>query len=282
MYGRQYNSGGSDAWTEFRRFVRRSAMPATLTLIGVSVLTWFLSVFAARAVPVGLLAFATPYFPFPAIWSALTWPFLSMGNPIFVLFAAFWAYTIGGSLERSWGTRPFVLFFFATTALMSLSVWLGSALLHTPAVLSGLWAGIAPITVAWCLLNKREQVMLYFMPVPAMFIAYLSMLLLWWQVGPPFLGFFALIPCAAAWWYVEKGRYRSGYASEGGFRSPFGNSGDSRSVNAPRPSVSNRGGISENGSGFNPVRWWKRRQENRKLEAMFRNSGFDDEPDKKR
>ena len=126
-----------------------------------------------------------------------------------------------------------------------------------------------------------------FMPVPALFIAYLSMLLLWWQVGPqagqPFLGFFALIPCAAAWWYVEKGRYRSGYASESGFRSPFGNkSGDSRGMNAPRPSASNRGGASENGNGFSPLRWWKRRQENRKLEAMFRNSGFDDEPDKKR
>lgn len=263
-------------------------MPATLILIAANVLTWLVLIFGGERVAfLHLLGFSTGAFPL-ALWSVLTWPFLGAGDPISLLFGCAWAYMIGGSLERSWGTRTVVMFFLATNTFMAFCVWGGAMLLHTPAYLNGLWESLAPLTVAWCLLNKRETVRLYFMPVPAMFIAYLSMLLLWWRVGPPFLGFFALLSCAAAWWYAENGRYSSrGYTTTsspfaGGFRSPFNGGGSSeqgrssRTINAPRES------LGSDNQGFNPLRWWRRRQENKKLEAMFRRSGYTDDENKKR
>jgi len=278
-----------NSWNDTQRFLRRAQMPATLFLIAANILTWLLITFLGSRLPVGQLAFNTQAFPMPDVWSVATWPFLSVGNPLFIIFAAYWACTIGGSLERSWGTRTLVLFFFATNILMALSVWVGSTLLHLPAGLSGLWAAITPVTVAWCLINRRETVNLYFMPVPALFLAYLAMLLLWWEVGPPLLGFFALVPCGAAWWYAEKGRYSSygGYNSTAssptlaGFRARFSPGGTQNPVG--RQTAPRREGLSSANSnpGFNPVRWWKRRQENRKLEAMFRRSGYTDDENKK-
>ena len=252
-------------------------MPATIILIAVNVLTWLLVIFTADLLPLRHLTFSTSWFPLPNLWSMVTWPLIGAGNPLFLLFAAYWAYTIGGSLERSWGTRTLVLFFFATNALMAISVWVGSQILHIPGVLGGLWEALTPITIAWCLLNKRETVNLYFVPVPAMFLAYLALVFLWWEVGPPLLGLFALVPCAAAWWYADKGRHA--YGGYGTNTSPFGGF-RTASNSTPANRRTNTGSPEKAAAPFNPIKWWKRRQEDKRLAAMFRRSGYTDD-DKK-
>ena len=269
-----------NTWNEIERFWRRSQMPATLILIGINVLTWLLLIFAGRSVPVALLGFSTAYPLLPALWSAVTWPLLGGGDPFTLFFGALWAYNFGGSLERSWGTRTYVKFFVAVNALMALCVWGGAQILNVETGLAGLWAALAAPTVAWCIVNKRQAVSFFIISIPAVYVAYLAMFLLWWRIGPPYLGLFALPACAAAWWYAQKGRYgQFSYGAEG---SPFEQFKrvEQNSRLRQTPPIKNRDDEAETAPGFNPLKWWKRRQEDRKLEAMFRRSGYTDDEKK--
>jgi hypothetical protein len=239
-------------------------MPATITIIALSAVLWFLVVISKSPALLDLLAFSSAFAHQPYIWTAVTWPFHDGSNPLFMLLALLWAFNVAGSLERSWGTRVFVTFFLVTNALTATTYYFGSLLLHTPIVLSGLWIGLSSLTVAWCLLNRRETVCLGFvLPVPALWIAILELLIVWYELGPPLLGLFALSGCAAAWWYVEKGRsWRlSGYSD--------------RSYLKP-PSQRRRTNPEAERGGFNLARYLRARREQRRLEEMFRRSGFDD------
>lgn len=111
------------------------AIPVTLTLLGLNVLT-FLLAFLGMKTPLGallqnVLALGPDSLPFRP-WSLLTWPLYSGLNPVGLLFGGIWAYSIGGSLERSWGWKGFLGFFAACSALTGLMLWLGMRLLLAP------------------------------------------------------------------------------------------------------------------------------------------------------
>ena len=259
--------GSSGNWqSDLRRRFVMAGIPATLTIIGLAVTFWFLAIIAPGVGLFQLLVFHSQHWPLPFPWTIATWPIAGGGHPLFFLFALLWTYSMCGSLERSWGTRTFTLFFVATNALTALTYLAGGALLHTPVMLFDLWTGVAAPTVAWCLLNRREQITLWgLLPIPAMWLAGLEVVIVWFEHGPPFLGLFALSGCAAAYWYVTQGRYGSsgfGNDSRNTFRSPF-----SSSTSRSRES---------SGPGFSLARLLRDRREKRRLEDLFRRSGYDD------
>lgn len=273
---------------QFQRAVFRGGIPATVTLIGLNLLIWLITIFTQSAIP---LAFTSATWPLPAFWTFLTWPLYGGAlHPISLLFACLWAWSIGGSLERSWGTRDYVGFLAANAALTAVTVWGGAHLMNSLpggrehiGFLAGLWAAMAAPTVAWAVINRRETVYLYFFPVPAPAMAALAVAMLWWEVGAPFLGLFALSGCAAAYWYASQGRYGfSGYTANRSARNDGGR-GSSRRDSGPslRPDTAARfRNIDRERSapqgGWNPLRWWKERRERKRLEAIFRRSGFTD------
>ncbi len=205
-------------------FLFAAGIPATMTLIAANVITFLASFFTggwARGGPFSWLVFTGDTWP-QNFWTLLTWPLVAPIDLIGLLFGGLWAYWIGGSLERSWGTRPFLVFLVAASALTALTLWVGGLLLGAPVRAMGLWLATAAPTVAWCVLNQREVIRLYaVILIPAPLLAWLTVALTWFQIsvqgGNPFLGAFALSGCAAAYWYAKSGRhlYR-GYSNAGG------------------------------------------------------------------
>lgn len=192
-----YSSGGFspaprsplDAWLQ-------SGYPLTIAIIAINFVTMALDTFR---VPIGQhLALMIPTSLWRP-WTLLTYPLVSF-DIIGVLFYGFWLYFVGGSLERSWGTR-FYGFFFGLMALISaLGLVAGAFLLHVP-VLATNWLPLAALTIAWCMLNPDQVIRFYFfLPIQAKWLAILEVVIIFFIHARihPLMGFFALTGCAAA------------------------------------------------------------------------------------
>lgn len=216
-----------------------------------------------------------------APWTLLTWPLVGTGF-VGLIFGTMWAVMTCSSLERAWGSKRYLLFLLASTLITGLSVALGALALGIgPFFMGGLWAALAAPTVAWCVINRRETITLNFIfPVPAPVLMWITMALLWFSVSSvakhPLLGLFSLAGCGFAYWYVIRGREwidGLGGGKVGGKNNLRFDDFD-RDV---RPTAK---------TGANPVNRWKeereRRERDRRLEEMFRRSGYDDDSDEKK
>lgn len=266
-------------------------MPATWALIGANAFTFLLLAAAPGLGIAPWLAFLTPAWP-ARFWTLLTWPLVGAGNPIGVLFSAGWFYTFAGSLERSWGTRPFVTFLVATSALAAFTFWLGGRLLGFAGGLAGLWIAVGPFMVAWSILNRRETVNLVILPIPAPIIGVIGVVMTWYFAGAQLAGLFALSGCAAAYWYAQHGRivydaYASGGKNGGGFLGNlFANRGrttrttTSTSGTTLRFKDFDREPVGPR-RGFSLSRWLQERKQRRELDALWKRSNLPDDPDDK-
>lgn len=251
------------------RLFNHAGCPATVALLVINVLGFLVNNGMRGASPFQWLVFTTYSWPrYP--WTLVTWPLVGAGDPWTLLFAAMWSLSFLGSLERGWGTRTFVLFFTATSALTALSVWIGARLLRLEADLGLLWIALGPPTVAWCTINRRERISVWgVLTVPAAGIGAFTSVLVWYYVGHPILGLFALTGCAAAYWYANSGRYAfRGYAAGGSNR---GARPHLRMQNYDPESISS-------GSRWNPIQQFRSWQERRKLARLWKRSFKDDDP----
>lgn len=260
-----------------QNFQWASGIPVTITLIAANAVTFLIgfSTFnRGGAGPGGLLSwlvFSSLTWP-TDFWTPVTWPLVAPIDLIGLLFGGLWAYWMGGSLERSWGTRAFLLFLAATSALTALTLYGGGMLLGVPVIARGLWLAIAAPTIAWCVLNAREVIRLYaVIPVPAPILAWLTIGLTWFQVsisgGHPLLGLFALSGCAAAYWYARNGSRFFGGLGVGKRGEP-----PLRFRDFDRTPAARR--------GFSLRRWLDERRQRRELEKLLKRSGFSD-PDER-
>jgi hypothetical protein len=192
--------------------------PATIVLVATNVVAFFAIASTHSTALIEWFGFLDPHF-ITRPWTFLTWPFVGAYHPINLLFASLWALTVCGSLERSWGTRHFLAFMAAVSALTALTLLIGGRILDLPANLYGLWVGIAAPTMAWCAINRFEKMCFWGFPIPAPLIAIFVVVLVWFEQGTPLRGLFALSGCAVGWWYGMNGRFAyRGYAQN---RSPF-------------------------------------------------------------
>ena len=159
-------------------------------------------------VPVGeWLAFHAGSFP-AAFWTLFTW-FLAPegGDPLRLLFSLGWFYLFAGSVERAWGTRDFGTVLLVLSVTMGLLCFTGDLLLHTSGYLAGLSVITGPLMVAWSLINRREVLSFFFLPIPAPVIGWVGVAMTWYYGGTGLPGLFLLPACAAMFWYVTRGRY---------------------------------------------------------------------------
>ncbi len=215
MYEIQYQ------WRRLRRFLWGSPEPVTRTVIALSIATfliYFVAVFFFRAGnPWGWLEFSTlGWWRKP--WSLLTYPLVTKGL-FTVAFANYWLWIVGGTLERSWGSRSFAKFFAGVTAATSVGIGVGSLLLGALGLepffnveLSGLWLPLAGLTVAWCLLNPDQVVLLGFvLPIPGRILMWITVAFVYFGFAmgyrAPWLAFFALAGVGVAYAYTRRRLY---------------------------------------------------------------------------
>lgn len=261
MYSR-YNNYNSPQ-QKLQRFVATTGAPFTVTLIALNVISFFCGETLRASSPFHWLVFISVLFP-QRFWTLLTWPLAGGGHPFNLLLMCLWAFWVCGSLERSWGWRTFLGFFFGCAALMALSVWIGGMLLGIPLTgLAGLYLAVAAPTIAWCVINASEAIMLYgIFRIPAPVLMALTLVVVWYELGSGVLGLFGLVSCGAAYWYARYGRYMwRGYAPARSKTPP-----PLRLLDEDR--VPARGGLAG---------WFRARQEQRKLEKLWKNSTKNDD-----
>ncbi|MDR5709270.1 MAG: rhomboid family intramembrane serine protease [Armatimonadota bacterium] len=145
--------------------------------------------------------------PLARPWSFLTYPLVGADSIVGLLLGAYVFWLLGGSLERAWGGRDYLLFLGLTILATALGLWIGAALLNRVAVLAGLWMPVAAVTVAWATLNPYERLLVYFaIPVEGRWLGLVAAVIVFFSFQFP-LGAFALGGCGVAWWYARGGRY---------------------------------------------------------------------------
>ncbi len=285
----RYNTPDSPL-DNLRDFVRRGGTPVTLALLAANIATFLAGFFSPRIA----LPFLANYGVFDlsnvvhAPWTLLTYPLVS--SPAFsIMLVISWVFLwlTGGSLERGWGSARFAVFFFAVTLASSLSLLAGGLLLHRPIMpLNDVFLPLTGLIVAFCMLNPEQQIRVYFFPVRARYLAVGVTAYTYFIYGNPYalgpiLGLFALGGIAAAYLYVRFARPWAGVGSYGSsydppsasFRGPDLRM-DSR---ASRPAFRTRTTPDGSRRGRSPLDLagrWKDWQERRRLEKLWKNSGF--------
>lgn len=252
--------------------LRPADTPITLMLIVASVLTFLLLYFTGGQWLLAGLALSLRSVHFP--WTVLTWPLLGLGSPVGVVFSALWAWVIGGSLERSWGYRTYSFFLLTTTLLTSAATLLFQALLPSGGLIAGLSLALTPVTVAWCWINRRETILFSFVfPVPALWIAGISVAFAFFEAGQllgnPFAGVVALVGSGYAWWYVRGGRQQ--------LAQRFGKKKDTPNLRFADLDKDIRGGKPRTNPFQKAKEEKERRERDKKIAEMFRNSGYEDD-----
>ena len=178
--------------------------PVTWGVLAANAVT-FVGAFVAGTSWSGLIFFSPALVLRP--WTAFTYPLIGTGGVFWLLIGGYVFWLFGGSLERSWGWRDYILFLLLASGSTAAAVWLASVLIGRSALLAGVGMPLAAITVAWAAINPFERVALYFvLPVEARWVGVLAAVVVVFSLPRP-LGLFALAGCGVAWWYVRQGRY---------------------------------------------------------------------------
>ena len=244
-----------------------SGTPVTYIIIAGNVLT-FLASFVGMGSGFSPMFLAASALTFPMLpITAVTWPLVSTTDPIGLFFGVMWALWVCGSLERSWGSQVFAWFVVALSAITTLACWGLGALLHAPFGLAGLWMGLAAPTVAWCYINRREKVSIYFIfKIPAPWLGAITVASFVYQIavtgGSPIMGIAGLVSPGLAYWYASGARFTLGKARSKSRFDGFEN--EVRDAEPGNPITRLLDGI-------------RRKQRDAKIKKMFKNSGLGDD-----
>lgn len=177
------------------------------------------------------------FFTYPLISRSLdAWKFISL------LFGLWWLYVVGGILERAYGTRRFLTFFFVFSAISAFFISLGGMAFGTQIGFGELICPLVDLTVIWAMMEPEAPVMLLMIPMRVKWLALITSLMLLFQFGNP-LGFFALGGPVLAYLYTR--RQRSG---------PY----------FPQPKPPSKGS-----SIMNPFEWYRRWKFKRRFRRLW-------------
>jgi hypothetical protein len=192
--------------------LRKSGNPATLVILGISVVIFVISWLTMGKT--GLLL--SYYSDFRQPWGILTYPFASYGAGtafIWLLLLFYWFYWVATDSERALGTAKF-LAFFAIAALSAIFFLTIGGLLHRTVViepgpnLAGLELATAALTVAWGIRNQTACVRLFAcIPVSGLILAWLTVGITLFGYGSiyqsPLMGVFACLHLGLAYLFAS-------------------------------------------------------------------------------
>ena len=232
----------------------REGCPATLCLLLATAVLFVIGSLlpAADRLIANWIAFDSSHW-FRAPWSLVTGSLIS-GGALMLLCNAIWIWFVGGTLERSLGTRTFVGLWCAISAVTGLALYLGFLCTHQSAPLF-MMVVLDALTVSWAMLNWGQLVLFMGMlPLRAQTLALIGVIwtLIFYQLP---LGLFALAGCLLAWGFVEWRRRRRRY----------------QGVIDVRP-ASRRRSAGEASGLVGRLTGWRQR---RRFEKLMRDSGID-------
>lgn len=268
---------GGGGWTPFSFH----GIPAVRGLLIATVATFLAFFFIGQSA--GPVARWLPFIADPVTMSWLTRPWTWFTHPfvetgfLALLFHGFWLYVVGGTLERSWGWRRFLPYFFAMAAISALAFVPAVYLAKSVVPLTGMTLVLSALTVTWAALDPEQELMFYMViPVKLKMLALIDVLIVYFSygLGPlgPGLALVTLAAPAAAWLYIRR-------MPDFTFASPFG-----RRRPAPRGPVLREPLLREEPprervTRLNPLR---RKQEEEEIARLRKLLGEDDDGDRAR
>jgi len=147
-------------------------------------------------------------------WTLITYPLVSF-DPIGLIFYGLMLWWVCGSLERSWGTRTFAIFFAAISVISALGIVAGVSLLRLGGIPVFNQLPLAALIVAWAMLNPNLEIRIYgIIPILAKWLAVGTALIVFFThfAIHPLMGFFALGGCAASLWWVRNRGWREAFS----------------------------------------------------------------------
>lgn len=149
------------------------------------------------------------------LWGLVTYPFASAGSGQFILWflvEIYWLYWVGASAESALGAGKYLAFFFVSSALAAIFVWIGAIILgiHYAGgpILAGLELPLAALTVAWGVRHRSQSILLMFIiPVQGMVLVWLTLAFVLFRYGSilenPIMGLFASLHLGAAYLFAD-------------------------------------------------------------------------------
>lgn len=165
-------------WIRLKRFLFQEFAPVTKSVIIVVGITFLLMLVltSLRIFPVQSFLVLDTSNIFYRPWTLMTYPFVN--DLLSVIFAPLWLWFVGGSVERTWGSRRYGLFIFLVITITGLSMTGAGYLIGTGVIVAGLWMSLLGLTWVWAELNPFREVMLWgIIPVKARWLAWLHALL---------------------------------------------------------------------------------------------------------
>jgi len=236
-------------------------IPVTKLLIVSNVVTFIAILLFKLGVILNLLGFVAALALIKP-WSFVTYPLVGILDPIGLLFSAYWLWVAGGSLERTWGSTKFAIYYILMAGISALGLFAGALLIHAGGVTANPWLPLAGATVAFAMMNPEQQILFFFViPMKLKYLALIdaALVLITYGMTSPILGVFALAGCAFSYWYIRPGALA--WLTERNAR-------DDRVVRVhPRRSIM---------QSLNPFNKMKEKRERDRLRKLFEQSGMDD------
>ncbi|MGI5864873.1 MAG: rhomboid family intramembrane serine protease [Myxococcales bacterium] len=123
------------------------------------------------------------------IWTPFTYLFVTFSPIQLIFWEAFGLWMFASTLERQWGTRRFLYFFFATGAGAALLTTLLGAIagplrVAPPFAFDGTYVAFEAVILGWVLMNWHSTAMFFFFPMRAPWLLVIALVF-------PFLGIVA-------------------------------------------------------------------------------------------
>ncbi len=162
---------------KFRRFFNEGAIPFTKSILALSGLCFILSLLfeGLNIVNVSRLLALVPANLPGFFWAFLTYPLVNH-DFITLILSGLWLWFIGGSLERTWGTRMYGFFFILVTLVTGGAMALAAIITKIAGYpIIGLWLPLVGITWAWAAVYPEREVMFWgIVPIKALWLAWID------------------------------------------------------------------------------------------------------------
>lgn len=163
--------------SRFYRFINEGAIPFTKSILVLSALSFVLTLILKSINIInlfGLLALVPVNLP-GFFWTFLTYPLVNL-DFLSLIFSGLWLRFIGGSLERTWGTRIYISFWVLVTLITGGTMALTAIVTGVSGYpIIGLWLPLVGITWAWAKVYPEREVMFWgVFPIKALWLAWID------------------------------------------------------------------------------------------------------------
>ncbi|NLW47217.1 MAG: rhomboid family intramembrane serine protease [Firmicutes bacterium] len=160
--------------SRFYRFIYEGAIPFTKLVLILSGLSFILIFFLNNIINLTSLLALIPMNLPGFFWTFLTYPLVNL-DFLSLIFAGLWFWFVGGSLERTWGTRIYISFWVLVTLITGGAMALAAIFTKIPYYpIVGLWLPLVGITWAWAKVYPEREVMFWgIFPIKAIWLAWL-------------------------------------------------------------------------------------------------------------